>query len=51
MELFQNRGVYTYATREEAARSGKGKVIKGRWIDVNKGDSQNPDYRSRFVGK
>ena len=51
MEFFQKMGVYTYANREEAARSGRGKVIKGRWIDVNKGDSQNPDYRSRFVGK
>ena len=51
MEFFQKMGVYEYATREQAARSGKGKIIKGRWIDVNKGDSQNPDYRSRFVGK
>ena len=51
MEFFQKMGVYTYATREEAARSGRGKVIKGRWIDVSKGDSQNPDYRSRFVGE
>ena len=51
MEFFLKMGVYTYATREEAARSGKGKIIKGRWIDVNKGDSVNPDYRSRFVGK
>ena len=31
--------------------SGKGKVIQGRWIDVNKGSSEVPDYRSRYVGK
>ena len=51
MEFFIKMGVYEYATREEAQRSGKGKIIKGRWIDVNKGDSKKPDYRSRFVGK
>ena len=51
MDLSSKMGVYEYATREEAARSGKGKVIKGRWIDVNKGGSANPDYRLRFVNK
>ena len=51
MEYFQKMGVYSYTTREEATRSGKGKIIKGRWIDVNKGDSKSPDYRSRYVGK
>ena len=44
-------GVYSYATREEATRSGRGKIIKGRWIDVNKGDSKCPDYRSRVVSE
>jgi hypothetical protein len=43
--------VYEYATREEAQRSGKGKIIKGRWIEVNKGDSKKSDDCSRFVGK
>ena len=51
MDYFIKMGVYTYVTREEATRSGRGKIIKGRWIDVNKGDSKNPDYRSRNVGK
>ena len=32
-------------------QSGKGKLIKGRWLDVNKGDSGSPDIRSRYVGK
>ena len=32
-------------------RTGKGKLIKGRWLDVNKGDSSKPDIRSRYVGK
>ena len=25
--------------------------MKGRWIDVNKGDSTNSKYRSRYVAK
>ena len=25
--------------------------MKSRWIDINKGDDQNPNYRSRMVGK
>ena len=27
------------------------KIIKTRWIDINKGDDDNPVYRSRLVGK
>ena len=35
----------------EAKKSGLGKLIQGRWIDINKGDKDRPDYRSRYVGK
>ena len=51
MEFFKRLGVYTTVPRAEAFQSGVGKIILGRWIDVNKGDSEQPDYRSRFVGK
>ena len=51
MEFFERMGVYTRVSRAESLKSGQGKTIKGRWIDVNKGDSEKPDYRSRFVGK
>ena len=27
------------------------KPIGVRWVDINKGDDQNPDYRSRLVAK
>ena len=27
------------------------KVIKTRWIDADKGDEENPNYRARLVGK
>ena len=26
-------------------------MIKTRWININKGDDRNPNYRSRLVGK
>ena len=37
--------------RAEAHRSGHGKIIRGSWLDINKGDTERPDYRSRLVGK
>jgi hypothetical protein len=49
--FFEKMGVYTRVTRAEAQASGKGKIVQGRWIDVNKGSSEIPDYRSRYVGK
>ena len=51
LEFFEKMGVYTCLTRAQTLASGKGKVIQGRWIDVNKGSSETPDYRSRYVGK
>ena len=27
------------------------KIIRSRWIDVNKGDDESPNYRIRMVGK
>ena len=35
--------------RTEQARGWK--IIKTRWIGINKGDDANPIYRSRLVGK
>ena len=29
----------------------KGKLIDVRWIDTNKGDTANPNSRSRLVGR
>jgi len=42
--------VWTKIPRRVAVANGW-KIIKTRWIDINKGDSKNPNYRSRFVGK
>ena len=33
------------------ARARGWEIIKTRWIDINKGDDNNPIYRSRLVGK
>ncbi len=46
MEFFRKRGVYRKVLRS----SVKGKIIKLKWIDTNKGDYDNPNYRSRLVG-
>ena len=33
------------------ANSKGWEMIKSRWLDINQGDEENPNYRSRFVGK
>ena len=51
MRLFDNMGVFAEVLPRAEAKRRNAKMIKGRWIDCNKGDSACPDYRSRFVGK
>ena len=48
LEYFRKMGVYEKVPRWKS--KGK-KIIRTRWIDVNKGDEKNPDMRSRLVGK
>ena len=50
MEYFEKLGVYERVPREHQTKTG-GKVITTRWLDVNKGDAQSPEYRSRLVGQ
>ncbi len=46
MDYFKKMKVYT------KVRRGKWmKVISTRWLDINKGDTRNPDYRARLVGR
>ena len=45
-----NKKVWTKISRAEAKRRGW-KIVKTRWIDINKGDDANPVYRSRLVAK
>ena len=51
VEYLKKMRVYEVVPRSVIRQSGKGKLIKGRWLDVNKGDSGKPDVRSRYVGK
>ena len=48
MGYVKSRKVYKYATRADAKEAGKS-VIKTKWVDTNKGDTTNPNYRSRLV--
>lgn len=50
MAYFEKMWVYTRVHRDEVKKCG-GKIIDARWVDVNKTDETNPDYRSRLVGK
>ena len=50
MGLFRKLGVYDYATRAEQEQC-LGKIVGVRWVDVNKGDSEEPEYRSKLVGQ
>ena len=51
LEYFRSMGVYEKVPLDEAVKAtGKGPIAV-RWIDINKGDSQCPVYRSRLVAK
>jgi len=50
MAYVRRKGVYRKITRREAMRLGY-KIVKVRWIDINKGDEVSPVYRSRLVAK
>jgi len=48
---YRKHNVYSKVPISECiAKTGK-KPIGMRWIDINKGDKTNPDYRSRLVAK
>ena len=50
LEYVRSKKFWTKIPRAEAQRRGI-KVIKTRWVDINKGDDANPEYCSRFVAK
>ena len=50
MKFFRDMKVYTKVYRSEAHAHGS-KVITTRWLDINKGDDKEPNYRSRLVGR
>ena len=50
LEYIRTKGVWRKMSRRKANELGI-KIIKTRWIDINKGDLQNMLIRSRFVAK
>ena len=50
MQFFDKMHVYDRVPRQHQLEHG-GKVIGTRWVDVTKGDTANPDYRSRLVAQ
>ena len=50
MEYFERLGVYERVPRSHQVHTG-GKIIGVRWVDVNKGDAEDTNYRSRLVGR
>ena len=50
MKFFREMRVYTKVPRSEAVALGV-KIITTKWLDINKGDAKDPNYRSRLVGR
>ena len=50
MTYIYNKEVWEKMTRQQAVAMGC-KVVGSRWVDVDKGDVDKPDYRSRLVAK
>ena len=50
MEYIEKKKVWYRTTRAEAISMGC-KIVGGRWVDVDKGDTSRADYRNRFVAK
>ena len=51
IQYFKSMGVYDKVNISESyAQTGRAPVGV-RWVDVNKGDSENPNHRSRLVAK
>ena len=50
MSYAEKKPVWRKVPRWQAKEQGW-KIIKSRWIDINKGVDEKPNYRSRMVGK
>ena len=50
MKFIKDRQVYRYAKKAEAKLLGK-KIIGVKWLDTNKGDDEDENYRSRLVAQ
>ena len=51
LEYFNSKGVWEKCQRAAALAATGRKPITVRWVDVNKGDDDEPNYRSRLVAR
>ena len=51
LEYFTKKGVWIKVPRDRARQATGKSPISVRWVDVNKGDELNPNYRSRLVAR
>ena len=51
IQYFREMGVYEKVDIEECWKAIGKAPIAVRWVDINKGDTANPNYRSRLVAK
>ena len=51
MEEFRKHKVYVKVPIEKCIRKTGKKPLGSRWVDIKKGDDENPEYRSRLVAK
>ncbi len=51
LEYFAAKGVWAKRFRDECYKHTGKPPITVRWVDVNKGDDINPNYRSRLVAR
>ncbi len=51
MDTYKSHGVYRRVPIAECFEKTGKKPTKVRWVIVNKGDSENPEYRARLVAK
>ena len=49
VQYIRDKRVYDKIPRSQAIRN-RWNIIQARWIHINKGDDENPVYRSRMVG-
>ena len=51
LDYFNSKGVWRKVPRKSARATTGKSPITVRWVDTNKGDEQNPNYRSRLVAR
>ncbi|CAK0860738.1 unnamed protein product, partial [Prorocentrum cordatum] len=51
MDFMAQLGVWVYAREEDCQRELGRRPLSGRWVDIDKGDTDRPDYRSRLVAQ